>query len=360
MCDNINQFGKSLMVKRALITGITGQDGSYLAEFLVRKGYKVFGMVRRTSTDPLVRLEDLYFKDNVVILNGDLRDMRAIERVIKESDPDEVYNLAAQSDVGVSFQCPEETMEINFLGAGRLVNAAIKHNPKIKIYQASTSDMFGKTKPPQNETSSFHPVSPYGESKLKAHQDFVVEYREKHNLFICSGILFNHESPRRGKHFVTRKITHSMVKIKLGFQDYFELGNLEAKRDWGFAGDYVEAMWLMLQMKKPMDFVISSGKSHNIKDFVNATANALGMKVTWHGKGLKEVARNENGKLILKVNPDFYRPREVGCLVGDSRLARKFLKWKPKVDFDELVKMMVASDLKLVAHENLKEKLLSI
>jgi len=340
------------MKKRALITGITGQDGSYLAEFLVDKGYKVFGMVRRTSTDPLMRIEDLYLQNKITILNGDLRDMGAIERVINESNPDEIYNLAAQSDVGVSFKCPEEAIETNYLGVGRLVNAAIKHNPKTKIYQASTSEMFGKTRPPQNEKSSFHPVSPYGEAKLKAHQDFVVGYREKHNLFICSGFLFNHESPRRGKHFVTRKITHSMAKIKLGVQDCFELGNLEAERDWGFAGDYVEAMWLMLQLKRPTDFVISSGKSHSVKDFVNATARALGMKITWRGKGLKEIAKDKDGKLILKVNPKFYRPREVDHLLGDSSLARKVLKWKPKIDFNELVKMMAESDLKLVARDN--------
>lgn len=345
------------MKKRALITGITGQDGSYLAEFLIKKGYKIFGMIRRTSTDPLMRIESLYLHNKITLLNGDLRDMGSIERVIKESDPDEIYNLAAQSDVGISFQCPEETMEINYLGVGRLVNAAIKHNPKIKIYQASTSEMFGRTKPPQSEKSLFHPVSPYGEAKLKAHQDFVVGYRKKHNLFICSGFLFNHESPRRGKHFVTRKITHSMAKIKLGIQENLELGNLKARRDWGFAGDYVEAMWLMLQMKRPRDFVISSGKSHSVKDFVNATADALGMKIVWQGKGLREVAKGENGKLILKINPKFYRPREVDYLLGNSSLARKILKWKPKINFSELVKMMVVADIRLVAHNDFKEKL---
>lgn len=345
------------MVKRALITGITGQDGSYLAEFLIAKGYKVFGMVRRTSMDPLMRLETSYFRNKITVLNGDLRDMSAVERIIKESNPDEIYNLAAQSDVGISFKCPEETMEINYLGVGRLVNAAMKHNPKVRIYQASTSEMFGKTKPPQNEKSKFQPVSPYGEAKLKAHQDFVVGYREKHGLFICSGILFNHESPRRGKHFVTRKITHSMAKIKLGLQGGFELGNLKARRDWGFAKDYIEAMWLMLQNKKPMDFVISSGKSHSVKDFVNATANALGMKITWHGKGLKEVAKDEKGKVIVSVNHKFYRPREVNYLVGDSRLAKRILKWAPKTSFEELVKMMSVADLKLVAHNDFKDKL---
>jgi len=332
------------MNKTALITGITGQDGSYLAELLVKKGYKVFGLVRRTSTDPLMRIEDLYFHNKVILLNGDLRDFSAVDRAIKESNPDEIYNLAAQSDVGISFKCPEETMEINYFGVGRLVNIAMKHNSKVRIYQASTSEMFGKTKPPQNEKSKFNPVSPYGEAKLKAHQDFVVGYREKHNLFICSGFLFNHESPRRGRHFVTRKITISMAKIKLGIQESFELGNLNAKRDWGFAGDYVEAMWLMLQAKKPTDFVIASGKSHSVKDFVNATADVLGMKLVWSGRGAKEVARDENGAKIIKVNPKFYRPNEVNYLLGDPRLARKILKWEPKVNFNEVVKMMVKSD----------------
>lgn len=345
------------MAKRALITGITGQDGSYLAEFLISKGYKVFGMVRRTSTDPMMRIESLHLHNQITLLNGDLRDTGAIERVIKEANPDEIYNLAAQSDVGISFKCPEETMEINYLGLGRLVNIAMKKNPKVRIYQASTSEMFGRTNPPQNEKSKFHPVSPYGEAKLKAHQDFVVGYREKHKLFICSGILFNHESPRRGKHFVTRKITHSMAKIKLGIQGCLELGNLEARRDWGFAGDYVEAMWLMLQNKKPMDFVISSGKSHSVKDFVNATANAMGIKITWHGRGAKEIAKDEKGSVIVRINPKFYRPKEVDHLRGDSRLAKKVLKWQPKTNFNELINMMVKSDLKLVAHNDFQEKL---
>lgn len=344
------------MAKKALITGITGQDGSYLAEFLVGKGYEVFGMMRRTSTDPLMRIEDLYFQEQIIILNGDLRDMASIQRVIQESDPDEIYNLAAQSDVGISFKCPEETMEINYLGVGRLVNAAMKHNTKIRIYQASTSEMFGKTKPPQNENSKFNPVSPYGEAKLKAHQDFVVGYREKHGLFICSGILFNHESPKRGKHFVTRKITHSMAKIKLGVQDSFVLGNLDARRDWGYAGDYVEAMWLMLQNKKPEDFVISSGESHSVRDFANATADALGMNITWHGKGLKEVAKDENGQIIIRVDLKYYRPHEVDYLMGDSSKARKKLKWKPKVKFHELVKLMARADLKLLSRNDFKEK----
>jgi len=331
--------------KKALITGITGQDGSYLAEFLHKKGYQVFGLVRRTSTDPLARIEDLYFGKDINLLNGNMRDIASIERAVKEAKPDEIYNLAAQSDVDISFKCPEETLEINYYGLGRLVNEALKVNPKVRIYQASTSEMFGKTKPPQNEKSLFQPVSPYGESKLKAHQDFVLGYREKNGVFICSGILFNHESPRRGKHFVSRKISHSLSKIKLGLQDHLELGNLDAKRDWGFAGDYVKAMWMMLQQKKPQDFVIATGESRTVRDFVKAAAKALDMKLSWSGKGRGEVARDPSGKIILRINPKFYRPQEVHYLRGDARKSARILGWKPETSFEELVKIMVDSDL---------------
>jgi len=333
-------------MKRALITGITGQDGSYLAEFLLGKGYEVYGMMRRTSNDPLTRFdEDMESKENFHLLYGNLRDVAAIERVIEESNPDEIYNLAAQSDVGVSFKCPEETTEINYYGVGRLVNAVLKHNPKVRVYQASTSEMFGKTQPPQNEDSPFQPVSPYSEAKLKAHEDFVVGYREKHGLFICSGFLFNHESPRRGEHFVTRKISISLAKIKLGLQDSFELGNLDAKRDWGFAGDYVRLMWMMLQQDKPDDYVIATGESRTVRDFVNAAAEALDMKITWEGKGLDEIAKDENGKIILRINEKYYRPNEVDYLLGDSSKAQKVLGWKTDVNFKELVAMMTKSDL---------------
>ncbi len=330
-------------MKRALITGITGQDGSYLAELLLSNGYEVHGMMRRTSNDPLLRFKDT---KNINLIYGDLRDIAAIERVIDEANPDEIYNLAAQSDVGVSFKCPEEVMEINYYGVGKLVNAAMKKNPKVRIYQASTSEMFGKTNPPQDENSNFDPVSPYGEAKLKSHEDFVVGYREKHGLYICSGLLFNHESPRRGEHFVTRKITISLAKIKLGLQDSFELGNLEAKRDWGFAGDYVRLMWMMLQQDKPDDYVIATGESHTVRDFVEAATKALDMRLIWEGNGLDEVAKDENGKIILRINKKYYRPVEVDYLLGDSSKAQKKLGWKPEVTFDELVKMMVNSDLK--------------
>ncbi len=330
--------------KNALITGITGQDGSYLAELLLKKGYNVYGLIRRVSSDPLGRIEDLHLNNEIKLIYGNLRDLNSIVRALDISTPDEIYNLAAQSHVAVSFDCPEETFDINYYGVGRLVIEAMRRNPKVKIYQASTSEMFGSTPPPQNENSPFNPVSPYAEAKLKAHMDYVVGYRKRYNLFICSGILFNHESPRRGKHFVTRKITHSMAKIKLGLQDFMELGNLDAKRDWGYAKDYVEAMWKMLQQKKPNDFVIATGNTYSVRDFVNATAKALDIKISWHGKGKKEIAKDSSGKTILKVNPKYYRPLEVHDLKGDSRKARKILKWKPTIAFENLVEMMAITD----------------
>lgn len=332
-------------IKTALITGITGQDGSYLAEFLLSKGYSIYGLVRRSSNDPLVRIHQLVLSQKIRMVYGNLRDSATIRWALEQSRPDEIYNLAAQSHVGISFQCPDETFEVNYHGVGRLVNEAIRLNRNVKIYQASTSEMFGGTQPPQNEKSPFAPLSPYAESKLRAHQDFVVGYRKKHGLFICSGILFNHESPRRGENFVTRKITISLAKIKLGLQKQSELGNLNAMRDWGFAGDYVEAMWLILQQKQPSDFVIATGKAHTVREFVEAAGRVLGMTFTWSGKGLEEVGRDARGKIVVRVNKNFYRPTDVNYLCGDSRKARKKLGWKPKVTFTELVNMMAVHDL---------------
>jgi len=332
-------------MKRALITGITGQDGSYLAEYLLGRGYEVWGLVRRTSLDPMLRIEDLARERAVHLVYGNMRDIASLERAIKESEPDEIYNLAAQSDVGISFKCPEETFEVDYFGLGRLVNAAVDINRSVRIYQASTSEMFGKTDPPQNEGSPFQPVSPYGVAKLKAHEDYVVGYRERHGLFICSGILFNHESPRRGAHFVTRKITISLAKIKLGLQDSFALGNLEAKRDWGFAGDYVRAMHAMMQHDVPDDYVVATGESHSVRDFVEATCRELDIPITWKGNGPEEVALDSKGKAIITVDSGFYRPHEVEYLLGDSRKARKELHWKPEVNFNALVKMMANADL---------------
>jgi GDPmannose 4,6-dehydratase len=337
-------------MKKALITGITGQDGSYLAEFLLKKGYEVYGLVRRTSNDPFARFD--YPNIHIHKIDGNLRDLNSITRAMQQVVPDKVYNLAAQSHVGVSFTCPEETEDINYYGTGRVINEAIRVNPKVRIYQASTSEMFGSSKPPQNENTVFRPVSPYSQAKLRAHQDFVLNVRNK-GYFICSGILFNHESPRRGAQFVTRKITISLAKVKLGLQPFLELGNLNAKRDWGFAGDYVEVMWKMLQQKKADDFVIATGQSHTVREFVTEAAKVLGIDIQWFGKGLKEVGRDQYGNTIVKINPKFYRPNEVDFLCGDATKAKKILKWSPRVTFKELVKIMIEAD-----YENVKRNVI--
>lgn len=330
--------------KRALITGITGQDGSYLAEHLLAQGYEVWGLVRRTSLDPHMRIEHMTLPRHIKLVHGNMRDEATLREALQQSRPDEVYNLAAQSDVGVSFKCPDETMDINCYGLGRLVYQAMKQNPKVRIYQASTSEMFGETKPPQSETSPFQPVSPYGEAKLRAHEDYVEGYRGRYRLFICSGFLFNHESPRRGEHFVTRKITISLAKIKLGLQDSFALGNLNAKRDWGFAGDYIKAMHTMLQQKKPDDYVIATGQSHTVREFVSAAAKAIDMPLMWSGKGIREVAKTKDGRTVLTISKEFYRPNEVHHLLGDSHKAQKKLGWKIETTFNELVAMMAKAD----------------
>ncbi len=337
--------------KRALITGISGQDGSYLAELLFDKGYDVYGLLRRTSAGPPPYIEDLHLAKKLSYVYGNVRDLSTVRMVMEEVRPDEVYNLAAQSHVWVSFKVPDETWDTNYYGVGRVVNEAMRVNKDVRIYQASTSEMFGATLPPQNERSPFAPVSPYAESKLKAHEEFIVGYREKYGLFAASGILFNHESPRRGKHFVTRKITHSLAKIKLGLQEKLLLGNLEAKRDWGYAGDYVEVMRLILQQQKPHDYVIATGETRTVRDFVDAAATALDMHITWKGKGKSEVGRDTGGKVIIAVDPEFYRPHEVHQLLGDARKARRELGWKPKVSFDQLVEMMVKSDYDALKHQ---------
>ena len=333
------------MKKRAFITGVTGQDGSYLAEYLMEKGYDVWGLMRRTSLDPLMRIHQLADNRRLKLRYGNLRDGSSIQRALEEAQPDEVYNLAALSDVGISFKCPEETMEINYYGLGRVINEAVKVNPKVRIYQASTSEMFGRTKPPQNEHSPFQPVSPYAEAKLKAFQDYVQGYRERYKYFIASGILFNHESPRRGEHFVTRKVTVALAKIKLGMLNTLSLGNLEARRDWGYAGDYVEAMHLMLQQKKADDYVIGTGVSHSVRDLVEATAREFAIPLTWKGKGQAEVGVTTGGRTIVKINKEFYRPVEVHALCADTTKAQKELGWKAKVTFEQLVSMMAQADM---------------
>lgn len=338
------------MQKKALITGITGQDGSYLAEFLLEKGYSVYGMVRRSSLDTnLHRINHL--KGKVNLISADLTDLYSLEKVFEQVMPDEIYNLAAQSDVGISFKQPYYTREVTFLGVERLLHCMKKYTPKSKFYQASTSELFGQTDSEvQSEKSKFNPVSPYAESKLEAH-NLVRQYRGE-GFFTCAGILFNHESPRRGLNFVTRKITEGLARIKLGIpqretgKDYLELGNLDSKRDWGHAKDYVRAMWLILQQDKPQDYVISTGENHSVRDFVNTAARELGIKIKWVGEGVNEVGYNARGKKIISVNPNFFRPAEVGYLKGDSSKAKKELGWKPIISFEDLVKEMTQADLK--------------
>ncbi len=316
-------------MKRALITGITGQDGSYLAEFLLKKNYKVYGLTRRTSTINFERIK--HIEDKISLISGDLLDQSSLAAAILESEPDEVYNLAAQSFVRTSWEQPVLTGEFTALGVTRILESIRTINPKIRFYQASSSEMFGKvTETPQKETTRFHPRSPYGVAKTYGHY-ITVNYRESYNLFACSGILFNHESPRRGLEFVTRKISHAVARIHLKKQDKIELGNLEPKRDWGFAGDYVEAMWLMLQQEKPQDYVIATGENHSVKEFLELAFKAIGIK--------------DYEKYVISNDPRHMRPAEVDYLIGDYSKAKKELGWKPKTSFKELVEMMVKADI---------------
>ena len=341
-------------MKKALITGITGQDGSYLAEFLLNKGYEVHGVKRRTSLINTGRIDHLYqdpHEKNVnFILNyGDLTDGTSLIRIIQEVQPDEIYNLAAQSHVAVSFEQPEYTANSDALGALRILEAIriLKLEKKTKFYQASTSELYGAVQEtPQNEKTNFYPRSPYGVAKLYAYW-ITVNYREAYDIYACNGILFNHESPVRGETFVTRKITMALSRIKLGIQKNLYLGNLNALRDWGHAKDYVEAQWLMLQQEKPEDFVIATGKQYSVRDFINLAAKQLDMKIEWSGKDLNEVGSFE-GNDIIKVDPRYFRPTEVETLLGDSSKAKKKLNWVPKISFEELVKEMAEEDLKLV------------
>jgi GDPmannose 4,6-dehydratase len=331
--------------KKALITGITGQDGFYLAEFLLSKDYEVYGMYRRGSLDVLERIGEL--RNKIRLVEGDLIDSTSLFRVIKEVQPDEVYNLAAQSFVPASWTQPIATAKMTGLGAANLLETIRIVKPDTKYYQASSSEMFGKVQEvPQTEKTPFYPRSPYGVAKVFAYWT-TINYRESYNLFACNGILFNHEYPKRGKQFVTRKISHSVAKIKLGYQESFSLGNLDAKRDWGYAGDYVEAMWLMLQQEKPNDYVIATGETHSVREFVEESFKAAEIPIIWEGKGLNEVGKH-NGKIVVRINPAFFRPAEVDILLGNSSKAKKELGWEPKIKFKELVKMMVESDLKIL------------
>ncbi len=317
--------------KRALITGITGQDGSYLAEFLLKKNYKVYGLTRRTSTPNYERIK--HIEDRIELIPGDLLDQQSLTSAVEYSNPDEIYNLAAQSFVATSWSQPVLTGEFTALGATRMLEAIRQVKPKTKYYQASSSEMFGQVEQtPQTEKTNFHPRSPYGVAKVYAHW-ITINYRESYDLFAVSGILFNHESPRRGLEFVTRKISHSVARIKLGLQDHLFLGNLSAKRDWGFAGDYVEAMWLMLQQEKADDYVIATGENHSVEEFVKAAFEVIGVN---------------NWKKYVKISKEFMRPAEVDFLIGDASKARKILGWTPKISFKALVKMMVEADIKLI------------
>ncbi len=345
------------MKKTALIFGITGQDGSYLVEFLLKKKYIVHGIKRRSSSINTGRIDHIYqdshLKKRTFILHyGDVTDSLSVARLIKQIQPDEIYNLAAQSHVVVSFESPEYTANADALGTLRILEAIRFNNltKKTKFYQAGTSELYGRTeKTPQNEKTPFHPASPYGVAKLYAHW-ITINYRETYGIFACNGILFNHESPRRGETFVTQKIVQALCKIKHSLQKTLFLGNLYSKRDWGHAKEYVEAMWLMLRQKKPEDFVISTGKQISVKNFVNLTLKQLNIKVTWRGKGINEKAYDLNGKVIIACDKAYYRPLEVNTLLGDSKKAFKKLKWKPKIKVDNLIKEMIAEEMKKIVN----------
>ena len=335
------------MKKIALILGITGQDGSYLAEFLIKKKYQVHGIKRRTSTPNTSRIDHIFdsvnFNNkNLIMHHGDLSDVGSLNRIINQINPDEIYNLAAQSHVKISFQIPEYTSDVNALGPLRLLEI-IRHykKKKIKFYQASSSEMFGKSKPPQNEKTLILPRSVYAISKVFAYHS-VVHYREAYNIHACNGILFNHESPRRGVNFVTKKIVQGLVRIKKGQQKTLTLGNLYSKRDWGHAIDYVESMWKIIQEKKPDDYVISTNTSHSVKDFINLCAKKLNISLIWKNSGLKEIGLNkDDNRVIIKIDKKYFRETEVDNLIGDYSKAKKILKWKPKFSFENLVDDMI-------------------
>ncbi|BFZ12689.1 hypothetical protein BsWGS_15728 [Bradybaena similaris] len=343
--------------KVALITGITGQDGSYLAEFLLNKGYQVHGIIRRASTFNTHRIEHLYadpksHKEGSMHLHyGDMTDSTCLVKIISEILPSEIYNLAAQSHVKVSFELAEYTADVDAVGTLRLLDAVrtCRLADKVRFYQASTSELYGLVREtPQSETTPFYPRSPYGVAKLYAYW-IVVNYREAYNMFACNGILFNHESPRRGETFVTRKITRAVAKITLGQQEDLELGNLNAKRDWGHAKDYIEAMWLMLNADVPEDYVVATGETHSVREFVELAFRCVGKVIVWEGTGVDEVGKDQaTGKILVKINPKFYRPTEVELLLGNPSKIRKQLHWEKKYDFESLVKEMVDADVNLM------------
>ena len=340
--------------KVALITGVTGQDGSLLADFLLKKNYKVIGVKRRSSTFNTARIDHLYkdFQEatNFIPYYGDMTDSTNLIRIIKETKPDEIYNLAAQSHVHTSFETPEYTANADAIGALRLLEAIriLNLTKKIKFYQASTSEMFGNSSKIQNEKTPFAPVSPYGVSKLFAYW-ITVSYRESYKIFACNGILFNHEGPRRGETFVTRKISRAVAEISRKKRKTLYLGNLNAKRDWGYAKDYVESMWLMLQKNKPDDYVVATGITKSVREFVEEAFKCVNIIIAWRGKKEKEIGYNKKTKdILVKIDPNYYRPTEVNELKGDFRKAKKILGWKPKKKFKDIVKEMVLADLKII------------
>ncbi len=335
-------------MKTALITGVTGQDGAYLSLFLLEKGYRVFGTYRNADSVDFWRIEELGIRthQNLNLVEHDLTDSKSTIRLLEMAMPDEVYNLAAQSFVGVSFEHPKSTTEITGVGVLNMLEAIRKVNSKIRFYQASSSEMYGKIQEtPQTESTPFYPRSPYGVAKLYAYWMTII-YRESYDIFGASGILFNHESPLRGQNFVTRKITNSIARIKLGLQDVLELGNLEAKRDWGYAKEYVEGMYLMLQADNPETFVLATNRTQSIRDFVNMSCLAAGISIEWSGSNEKEVGINkDNGKVIIKINPKYYRPNEVDLVIGDASKAKDLLGWQAKTTLEELCGMMLQADL---------------
>jgi len=329
-------------MKKALITGITGQDGSYLAEFLLEKGYSVHGMVRRSSSPNYSRIQHL--KGKIKLHEGDLSDFPSIKRVIEKTDPDEIYNLAAMSHVKVSFDMPEYTADVDGIGVMRMLESTKTHNPKIRFYQASTSELFGKSlERPQTESTPFYPRSPYGVAKLYAYW-MVVNYREAFDMYACNGILFNHESPRRGETFVSRKITLAVAKIALGIKENLILGNLDAQRDWGYAKDFIEGMWLMLQQDQPDDYILATGQTTTVRSFVEMAFQEIGIPIEWKGKGLEEKGIGPDGKVLVEISPRFFRPAEVPFLLGNASKAKQKLGWTPRTSVEQLVKMMVHAD----------------
>ena len=358
-----NQSSGATLKKKALISGITGQDGAYLAELLLNKGYEVHGIKRRTSLFNTDRIDHLYedphvHQRNFILHYGDLTDSSSLVHIVQKVQPDEVYNLGAQSHVAVSFEQPEYTAEVDAMGTLRLLEAIriLGLERKTRFYQASTSELYGLVQQvPQTEQTPFYPRSPYAVAKLYAYW-ITVNYRESYGMYACNGILFNHESPMRGETFVTRKITRALARIKVGLQDCLYLGNMNALRDWGHARDYVEVQWLILQQEKPEDFVIATGEQHSVREFVSIAAAELGWKLTWTGSGMEEKALDESGRAIVAVDPRYFRPAEVETLLGDASHARKRLGWKPRVNFEEMVREMVQTDLEEAKRDALVRK----